>query len=340
MRTEPVEGVTEERAPYGRRSRREGKDRVVPPRVYEGQTYYGRPALKTPHYRWLVASYLFVGGLAGAAQLIATAADLFGRERDRPAVRAGRYLALAGAVASPVLLIADIQTKARWYNMLRIFRGTSAMSIGSWTLPIFGGVSGLIATTQAVEDLTGTRALRPIGTLLAPPAVATGAVMSCYTGTLLASSSIPLWAAAWRRLPVLFALSAAATALSAISLLVGTRSSLAKRLGLLALGVSVAEAAVEQLTESDMREREVAGPLEEPGLPAALYRVGAVGAGTAAPLLLRGAALLPGTPRALSTMASLLTLAGGFALRASLLLGGRESAERPRDVFRFTQESR
>src|SRR4051794_8164220 len=39
-------------------------------------TYYGLPSIKPSHYGWLIVTYFFVGGLAGAAQVIATAADL------------------------------------------------------------------------------------------------------------------------------------------------------------------------------------------------------------------------------------------------------------------------
>src|SRR5581483_11402199 len=65
---------------------------------YDGATYYDRPVVKRSHYGWLIASYLFIGGLAGAAQIIATLADLLGGRRDRGVVRAGRYVALTGAL--------------------------------------------------------------------------------------------------------------------------------------------------------------------------------------------------------------------------------------------------
>src|SRR5438067_6753480 len=86
---------------------------------YDGPTYYDRPAIKPSHYKWLISAYLFTGGLAGAAQVLATIADLFGNRADRGVVRVGRYLALFGVLGSPVFLIKDLQTPRRWYNMLR-----------------------------------------------------------------------------------------------------------------------------------------------------------------------------------------------------------------------------
>jgi hypothetical protein len=124
------------------------------PGAYDGETYYGRPALKPSPYGQLIASYFFVGGLAGAAQLIAGIADVCGHDDDQPVVRAGRYLGLAGILLSPVLLIADLRTHRGWYNMLRIFRRTSAMSIGAWTLTGFGLLSGVAAAAQALYART------------------------------------------------------------------------------------------------------------------------------------------------------------------------------------------
>jgi len=77
-------------------------------------TYHGRPAVKPSLYGWTVAFYIFIGGLAGAAQIIATAADLLGA-RGGAVVLAGRVIALAGAVLSGILLIVDLHTKRRFY---------------------------------------------------------------------------------------------------------------------------------------------------------------------------------------------------------------------------------
>src|SRR5581483_6400659 len=240
-----------QRAPYGaweRQGRRErerlageGAGERVDGRA-QPPSYYGRPAVKASQYRWLIASYLFVGGLAGAAQVLAAVADLFGRERDRPVVRAGRYVALAGALLSSIFLIADLHTPQRWYNMLRIFRRTSPMSFGSWTLATFGTFSGLAAAAQALEDLWGRRLPGLVlARLFCLPAAAAGVVMSYYTGILLSATSTSLWAAAYRLLPALFATSAMSSATAALSLLTtaaGVPKSVRRRLERIALAAS------------------------------------------------------------------------------------------------------
>ena len=303
-------------------------------------TYYGLPAVKASHYRFLIITYFFVGGLAGAAQVIATIADVFGTRSDLPIVRTGRYLALAGAIASPALLILDLHTKERWLNMLRIFRPTSPMSIGSWTLVVFGTWSGLAATGQLLDQLFDLPIGRVTARLAGLPAALAGLVMSYYTGALLGATSTPLWAAGYRVLPALFAASSMATATAAISL-VGhagraPRSSL-QRLERLALVASAAEFALSVVADRVWEREGVAEPLREPSL-AVPYRFGAQLTGMLAPLALHAWHI--GVGRAspsISVGAAFLTLTGGYCLRAVVVLAGNASATKPEVYLRQTQ---
>ncbi|MEV0715527.1 hypothetical protein AB0H87_12835, partial [Asanoa sp. NPDC050611] len=79
----------------GHRPAGKGKgDRVmVPPADF--RSYYGRPVIKPPVWTHDVAAYLFTGGLAAGAALVAAGADLTGRP------------AAAGDVVGPVAELAD-----------------------------------------------------------------------------------------------------------------------------------------------------------------------------------------------------------------------------------------
>src|SRR5689334_699375 len=127
------------------RSAGEGWDGGAP------QTYYGRQAIKPAPFDWRIGIYLFVSSVSGAAQLIAAVADRVAPRSMRNVVRNGRHLAFAGAVSGPLLLIGDLKTPQRWYNMLRIFKRTSAMSIGSYILSAFGAFSGVTALAEIVR---------------------------------------------------------------------------------------------------------------------------------------------------------------------------------------------
>ncbi len=311
--------------------------RAQPP-GYQGASYYGLPAIKNSHYRWAIAAYFFVGGLASAAQFLATAADLTGGAAVRKIVRAGRYLALAGALASPPLLIADLETPGRWYNMLRIFRPTSAMSIGSWALSLFGLFSGLAAAGQALEDLFHLRVGRWIGRLAGLPAAVFGGIVSLYTGTLLSATNIPLWASAHPFLSSLFASSAASTAAAALSLAAPAQDERPRRqLGDIALVTASAELLFAALISRGWRKDKVASPLRRPFIGLA-WAGGVFGLGILTPLGIHLFERLTGRPsRRTSALASAAALIGGFLLRAVFVFGGHASGEKPQDYLRFTQ---
>jgi hypothetical protein len=124
-------------------------------------------------------------------------------------VPAGRTIALAGAVLGGILLIIDLHTVPRFYNMLRIFRPSSAMSIGTYVLMIFGFWSLVVPCAQ----FAGLSWLAAFGGAIASVA---GWGMMTYTAALLSSTSTPLWAAAPRLLAVRFAASAMATGAAAL----------------------------------------------------------------------------------------------------------------------------
>jgi protein NrfD len=287
-----------------------------------------------------VASYLFIGGLAGASQIIATIAELCGRDEDRAVVRAGRYMALAGALAGPAFLIADLRTPERWYNMLRIFRRTSTMSIGAWSLVTFGAMSALTAAAQGLADRLGNVFYRRVARWFALPAAATGAVVATYTGTLLGATSTPLWAGADRILPALFGTSAAATSAAALSLagqLKQQQANATRRLERLALMAAGTELLLCSALDRRRDEKNLGKPLKQEPV-ATVYQAGYKGLGLIAPLVIHGLGMLTGRrSRTWSAAAAIATLAGGYILRSVIVYAGKESANRPEDYFHFTQ---
>src|SRR5213594_4317836 len=101
--------------------------------------YYGIPLLKQPSWTWEIPLYFFVGGAAGASAVVGAIANYTGA--DRRLVRDARWIAAAGSIISPALLISDLGRPSRFLNMLRVFKPQSAMSVGVWTLLGFSGGS-------------------------------------------------------------------------------------------------------------------------------------------------------------------------------------------------------
>ena len=220
--------------------------------------------------------------------------------------------------------------------MVRIVRPTSPMSIGSWTLALFGTFSGLTATAQVMDDL-GIRAFRRVASVTGVPAAGLGMVMSIYTGVLLSATSTPLWSTAYRHLPPLFGATAFASASAALSLALGAMGApraAVRRLDGLGLLAAVAQLLLSLSLDREWRARGVDAPVTEGRLKLA-HRVLAFGLGIVVPLLLNVAQLVfrPRTHR-LSLLSAVAALTGAYAERAAMVFGGNQSAQRAEDYFR------
>jgi protein NrfD len=303
------------------------------------QTYYGRQAVKPAPFDWRVGIYLSVSSVSGAAQLIAAVAQRVAPRSMRNVVRNGRYLAFVGAAGGPLLLIGDLKTPQRWYNMLRIFKRTSATSIGSYILSAFAAVSGMTALAETVR-----RRNRPLARALQvseTPAAIAGAGMLTYTGAMLSSTSTPLWAAEAPLLGARFAASgiaAGAAALSIAEQLSGNDHS-ARALDTLGLVATGTYAVISRTARERLHEAGVDAPLET-SRAAPLHKAGAT-LSTTIPLVCHVLNALGGNrSRALSVIASISTLAGAVLTRSALLHAGKESAKSAADYLRYTRSDR
>jgi formate-dependent nitrite reductase membrane component NrfD len=149
-----------------------------PPTVVQG------PMMKAPVWTWEVPLYFWFGGMAAGASFVALACDL---EGDHRSARIARKVALAALLPSPPLLIMDLGRPERFYNMLRIFKPRSPMSMGSWCLTLFGAVG---AGAVGADLLGRERTARSLGFGNA----VVGGYLGSYTGVLLASTAVPVWA--------------------------------------------------------------------------------------------------------------------------------------------------
>src|SRR5438874_11363775 len=120
--------------------------------------YYGIPLLKEPSWTWEIPLYFFVGGAAGSAAVVGAIANYTGA--DRKIVRDARWIAAAGSVLSPALLISDLGKPSRFLNMLRVFKAQSPMSVGVWTLLGFSGGWVAAAFAGSMRERSGES--RPI----------------------------------------------------------------------------------------------------------------------------------------------------------------------------------
>jgi formate-dependent nitrite reductase membrane component NrfD len=279
----------------------------------EARSYYGRPVIKEPVWTWEVPAYFFTGGLGGASAILGMAGRLRGNE---PLAKAGLYVSAGADAVSPVLLVSDLGRPERFLNMLRVFKVTSPMSVGSWLLLVSGGASGTAALLEASGRL---KALK-----LAAEAVSAvcGGPLATYTGGLVANTAVPAWHEARRELPYLFGAGAAASAGAAATILLPPRDAGPARR--LAVAASVAGLAIGQVMEHRLG-RLVAEPYRQ-GTAGRLNRASKL-------CLAAGAGVLAGAgrrTRSASVAGSALVLAGEALVRFAVWKAGVQSARDPR----------
>ncbi len=275
-------------------------------------SYYGRPILKEPVWKPEVPIYFFTGGIAGASSVLHGVARVNGNDR---LARSALFIGAAAELVSPALLVSDLGRPERFLNMLRMFKVTSPMSVGSWILAVSGGATN----TAAALELLGI--LRPVKWAAGVVAFASGPPLATYTGALIANTAIPVWSEARDELPWLFGASAAASA--------GAAAAIATPLGAAgparraAIAGVLAELAVMQTMQRNLgfvgevyRQGEAARSLK---LTRACTLVGA------GLLAVRGKRSRPA-----AVTGGALVLAGELALRWSVFKAGLQSARDPR----------
>ncbi len=299
-------------------TRRRGGDQPMVPEA-EFTSYHGQPVLKETVWGPAIASYLFLGGLAGASSALAAGAQLCGHPQLARTAKAGA----AGAISlSMGALLYDLGRPARFVNMLRVFKVTSPMSVGTWLLSAYTPLA-LAAAASA-----GTRKLPRAGLAATVTAAVLGPGVAAYTSVLLGDTAVPAWHDARRELPYLF---------------VGSAATAAGGLGLLAVGPDGAGPAVRlatlgaatELTAERLLDRRL-GAVAEP------YRTGRSGALMRASRILTAggtaAALLSRRNRAVSVLSGAALLAGSAVTRFGVFEAGRASARDPKYTVGYQRE--
>ena len=297
----------------GHRQRR-GRGLMVP--EAEFRSYYGRPIIKEPAWTIEVPWYFFTGGLAGASAPFAVAARLTGNQR---LASSALTVAGVGIAASVPLLVSDLGRPERFHHMLRVFKPTSPMSMGSWALAAMGPA----AVGAAVSDRLGI--LPGLGRVAEVVSGVIGPSLCTYTAALVADTAVPVWHEARRELPLVFAGSALASAGAASALLTpAADAGPARRL-------AVAGAAVELGAVAAMERR--LGELGEPYHQGPAGRYARLARGATA--LGAVAIAVGGTRRRWAAMAgSGLLLAGSALERLAVYKAGFQSARDPKYIVK------
>jgi len=303
-------------APVRRGTRRRRAEQPVVPDA-EFTSYYGRPVIKEPVWGVLdVAGYLFFGGLAGASSVLAASAQLSGH---RELARVAKVSALGAISLSAMALVHDLGRPARFTHMLRVFKPSSPMSVGSWLLAGYGPVAGAAAVSEVTGILPAAGTAATLGAGVLGPAIAT------YTAALICDTAVPAWHAGYREMPYVFAGSAAGAAggLGLLATPPGAAES-ARQLAVLGAGV-------ELVAKRRLISRLAAAPGQSLAEP---YEAGTTGAVMrAAEFLTAGGlagALLGRRSRVISALSGASLLAASALTRFGVFGAGMASARDPK----------
>jgi formate-dependent nitrite reductase membrane component NrfD len=286
----------------------------------EAPSYYGIPVLKQPVWVWWIAAYFYVGGLAGMSALLGAAAQLSGGREMRGLVTKTRWIATMGAGLSTVLLITDLGRPERFLHMLRVFKLTSPMSMGSWILSAFSGAAGGAAVLPY-----GPKVFRPLANICGVVAGLLGLPLAAYTGVLLVQTAVPVWK---HKLWSVFALLSGTGAAGSFLLFLPMNSK--ESLAVEAFGIvgKVGEVVLGNVIEHDLSAVErVARPLHR-GPAGILWEASKI-------LFIASAvvSLGPGHSKKKRYTAAALGFAGGVCVRFAYFFAGKRSAADPRATF-------
>lgn len=289
---------------------RRGEQRMVP--AAEFGSYYGTPIINRPVWKTPdVPGYLFLGGVAAGSSLLGAGAHATGRSVLATRSKVAALVAIAGSGAA---LVHDLGRPARFLNMLRTFKPSSPMSMGSWLLVAYSGPTA----AAALSDVTG-RAPR-IGGAATAGAAALAPAIAGYTAALLAGTAVPAWRDARRDLPFVF-VGSASSAAGGLGLLTAGAGEDGPARRLATLGWAVEAASVERME----RSLGVVGDVYATGRAGRYLRAGKVCGAVGV-----AAAQLGRRSRAASLLAGAALLGGSLATRFGVLHAGLASADDPR----------
>ncbi|HEX4750621.1 MAG TPA: NrfD/PsrC family molybdoenzyme membrane anchor subunit [Bryobacteraceae bacterium] len=294
----------------------------IPEPLAADPTYYDRPMLNASVWSWAIPAYYYVGGLAGGALVLGAAVQCKRSSRFRRLVKRCHWIGVIGCCISGALLVYDLGRPARFLNMLRVFRPTSPMSMGAWTLC---ATSGAAFTALVFQGRDTPLAL--LGEIAGFAAGVMGMALATYTGVLVSNTAVPIWQASRRMLPVLFAASAMTSVGSFFELLDQNAEEAHITKGFGTIG-AVTEVTAAIITEQQASEVPRVGRPFKRGVTGFMWRSAAVL--TASSVVI---GMLPGKTRRKRLTSGVLGTLGSLLMRFAVEHAGNASARDPRAGF-------
>src|ERR1700733_778066 len=156
-----------------------------------GPGYASGPVTKAPDWHGLVAWDLLFNNLTTGLFLVAATCELAAPAVFSAVAQVAYSIALVLLVADLVFLVLDLGDPLRFHHMLRVFKLTSPMSLGTWCLTIYSFPLTVAAALSLLPEgglaIEWARKLAVVLGLL--PALGS----AVYKGVLLSTNAQPGW---------------------------------------------------------------------------------------------------------------------------------------------------
>jgi len=156
-----------------------------------GTGYANGPVTKAPEWHWLVVWDLMFNNLTTGLFLVAATSELAAPAVFTHLAKVAYPIALVFLIADLVFLVLDLGDPLRFHHMLRVFKPSSPMSLGTWCLTIYSLPLTVAAALSLLPE--GGMAMewaRKIAVVLGLLPALGSAV---YKGVLLSTNAQPGW---------------------------------------------------------------------------------------------------------------------------------------------------
>jgi hypothetical protein len=159
--------------------------------------YLSQDVTKVPGWHGLVAWDLLFNNLTTGLFLFAAVGELASPALLAPVARVAYPVALVFLLTDLLMLVSDLGDPLRFHHMLRVFKPSSPMSLGTWSLTVYSLPLTLIVAIEAAQAV----GLLPPGSIalewVRRSAVVFGLLPAfgsvAYKGVLFSTSSQPGW---------------------------------------------------------------------------------------------------------------------------------------------------
>src|SRR2546427_12400960 len=153
--------------------------------------YATKPVTKAPAWHGLVAWDMLLNGMTTGLFLVAALSELVAPDRFAAVAQAAYPVALILLLVDLLCLVLDLGDPLRFHHMLRVFKPSAPMSLGTWCLTIYSFPLTVAAALSLLpEGGTAIAWARRVAVVLGLlPALGS----ALYKGVLLSTNAQPGW---------------------------------------------------------------------------------------------------------------------------------------------------